>query len=55
MQTIEIEHTRNNIVCTSLDLLVCDTVWDIIYELKRCIFTRVVKGMGVSTVVIVTK
>ena len=37
----EIKHTRNKMVCTSFDRLTAEHVWNIIYELKRCVFNKV--------------
>ena len=37
----EIKHTRNKKVCTSFDRLTTEPVWNIIYELKRCVFNKV--------------
>ena len=37
----EIKHTRNKMECTSFDRLTTEPVWNIIYELKRCVFNKV--------------
>ena len=37
----EIKHTRNKMECTSFDRLPTEPVWNIIYELKRCVFNKV--------------